>query len=129
MEQNPTSQLLQMLQMLSQAFSEANLNNKTHLQVINHSVMVARDESSLETLIIGFNRYEDSPEDINIQAAEFIFGKAKEFILKPERNVVNYKLNCQTDNMVVCSICDSSYVTILCSDETVYVTCQYAANF
>lgn len=129
MEQNPTSQLLQMLQMLSQAFQEAGLNNKTHLQVINHSVMVARDESSLETLIIGFNSYEDSPEEANVKAAEFIFSKAKEFILKPERNVLNYKLNYETDNMLVCSVTDSSYVTILCSDETVYVTCQYAANF
>lgn len=128
---NITSQLLQKL---TSAYSEAGLNNSlAHLQVINHSTMNSKDESSFETLIIGFNPYESSPEDASIQAAEFISEQAKplakeilcKFYEVQENEISTHNMG----NMTLLSFSTQEYITILCSDETVYITSQFAADF
>lgn len=129
MKHNLTSLLLSKL---SSAYSEEGLNNKAHLQVINHSEMNAKDESSLETLIIGFNSYENSPENATINAAEFIFDNAKEIIPQLLKEIFDNPRETSfynNGNMLLWAIQDMQYITILCSDETIYITAQYAANF
>lgn len=122
----------QLLEILLPAYNANGLNNTAHLQVINQTAMNAKDESSFESLIIGFNTYEDSPEAAQIAAAEYVSKEANSFLTPLIQEKLKnfpgaYITTKQTGDMTIHTAFQNKtqaiiYATILCTDETVYIT-------